>query len=81
MRSMTNTNFSSKAGRGGWSRGALTPSAGNDVDFAIKAQVVPSGDSKGNAGRESRFSGVSHRLCYRDTAAINEFTAALQAPS
>ena len=36
---MTNTNFSGKAGRGGWSREALTPSAG-----------VPNGDSKGKSG-------------------------------
>jgi hypothetical protein len=27
------------------------------------------------------FQEFSHRLCYRDTAAINAFTAALQAPS
>jgi len=57
---MTNTNFSCKAGRGG--EGGVGERSrhrrGNDVDFAIKAQAIPSGDSKGNAERESRFSGV-----------------------
>src|SRR5262245_11994253 len=36
MRSMTNTNSAAKRGRGGWSREALMPSAGNNVDFLRK---------------------------------------------
>jgi hypothetical protein len=37
LRSMTNTNFSGKAGREGWSREVLTPSAVTTLTFAIKA--------------------------------------------
>ena len=57
MRSMTNTNFSGKAGRGGWSREALTPSGG-----------LPNGDSKEkvpvkkNSARRLRSSGMK-RCC------------------
>jgi len=79
---MTNTNFSCKAGRGAWSRGVLTASAGNDVDFAIKRPKLYQAVIQKEMANGSRdFQEFSHRLCYRDTAAINAFTAALQAPS